>query len=64
MFEKIRSEFLIGKALVKQNAFDGRAFSLDFKQTKDSIKGVLTAKCDLDMKSFEIECEKDFEDDD
>ena len=26
MFEKIRSEFLIGKALVKQNAFDGRAF--------------------------------------
>ena len=64
MFEKIRSEFLIGKALVKQNAFDGRAFSFDFKQTKDSIKGVLTAKCDLDMKSFEIECEKDFEDDD
>ncbi len=64
MFEKIRSEFLIGKALVKQNALDGRAFSLDFKQTKDSIKGILTAKCDLDMKSFEIECEKDFEDDD
>ena len=64
MFEKIRSEFLIGKALVKQNAFDGRAFSFDFKQTKDSIKGILTAKCDLDMKSFEIECEKDFEDDD
>lgn len=64
MFEKIRSEFLIGKALVKQNALDGRAFSLDFKQTKNSIKGVLTAKCDLDMKSFEIECEKDFEDDD
>ncbi len=64
MFEKIRSEFLIGKALVKQNAFDGRAFSLDFKQTKDSIKGILAAKCDLDMKSFEIECEKDFEDDD
>ena len=64
MFEKIRSEFLIGKALVKQNAFDGRAFSLDFKQTKDSIKGILTAKCDLNMKSFEIECEKDFEDDD
>lgn len=64
MFEKIRSEFLIGKALVKQNAFDGRAFSFDFKQTKDSIKGVLTAKCDLNMKSFEIECEKDFEDDD
>ena len=64
MFEKIRSEFSIGKALVKQNAFDGRAFSLDFKQTKDSIKGILTAKCDLNMKSFEIECEKDFEDDD
>lgn len=64
MFEKIRSEFLIGKALVKQNAFDGRAFSFDFKQTKDSIKGVLTAKCDLNMKSFEIECEKDFDDDD
>ncbi len=64
MFEKIRSEFLIGKALVKQNAFDGRAFSFDFKQTKDSIKGILTAKCDLHMKSFEIECEKDFDDDD
>ena len=64
MFEKIRSEFLIGKALVKQNAFDGRAFSFDFKHTKDSIKGILTAKCDLDMKSFEIECEKDFDDDD
>ncbi len=64
MFEKIRSEFLIGKALVKQNTFDGRAFSFDFKQTKDSIKGVLTAKCDLNMKSFEIECEKDFDDDD
>ena len=64
MFEKIRSEFLIGKALVKQNAFDGRAFSFDFKHTKDSIKGILTAKCDLNMKSFEIECEKDFDDDD
>ncbi len=64
MFEKIRSEFLIGKALVKQNAFDGRAFSFDLKQTKDSIKGVLTAKCNLEMKSFEIECEKDFDDDD
>ena len=53
MFEKIRSEFLVGKTLVKQNALDGRAFTLDLKQTKNSIKCVLKAKLNLEMKSFE-----------
>lgn len=64
MFNVIRTEFSIGKAIVKQNEFNGRAFSLDFEETENSIKGVLTAKCDLVMKSFEIECDKDFDDDD
>ncbi|MBE6802467.1 MAG: alpha-galactosidase [Ruminococcaceae bacterium] len=64
MFEKLKSQILIGKALVNQNDFDGRAFSFDFKQDKNSIKGVLKAKCDIVMKSFEMECEKDFDDDD
>ena len=64
MFEKLKSQILIGKALVNQNDFDGRAFSFDFKQDKNSIKGVLKAKCDMVMKSFEMECEKDFDDDD
>ena len=64
MFEKLKSQILIGKAFVNQNDFDGRAFSFDFKQDKNSIKGVLKAKCDIVMKSFEMECEKDFDDDD
>ncbi len=64
MFEKIKSQILIGKALVGQNDFDGRAFSFELKQDKESIKGVLKAKCDMVMKSFEIETEKDFDDDD
>ena len=64
MFEKIRSEFLVGKTIVKQNALDGRGFTLDLKQTKNSIKCVLKAKLNLEMKSFEIEKEKDFDDDD
>ena len=64
MFEKLKSQILIGKALVNQNDFDGRAFSFDFKQDENSIKGVLKAKCDMVMKSFEMECEKDFDDDD
>ncbi len=64
MFEKLKSQILIGKALVNQNDFEGRAFSFDFKQDKNSIKGVLKAKCDIVMKSFEMECEKDFDDDD
>ncbi len=64
MFEKIKSQILIGKALVNQNEFDGRAFSFELKQDKESIKGVLKAKCDMVMKSFEIEDEKDFDDDD
>ena len=64
MFEKLKSQILIGKALVNQNDFDGRAFSFDFKQDKNSIKGILKAKCDIVMKSFEMECEKDFDDDD
>ena len=64
MFERLKSQILIGKALVNQNDFEGRAFSFDFKQDKNSIKGVLKAKCDIVMKSFEMECEKDFDDDD
>ena len=64
MFTKIKSQILIGKALVNQNDFDGRAFSFDLQQDEDSIKGVLTAKCDFVMKSFEIERDKDFDDDD
>ena len=64
MFEKIRSQVLIGKALVCQNVLDGRAFSFELKQSKNSIKGVLTAKCNLTMQSLQIESEKDFDDDD
>ena len=64
MFKKIRSEFLIGKVLVKQNCLDGRGYTLDLKQDDNSIKCVLKAKCNLEMKSFEIECEKDFDDED
>ncbi len=64
MFNIIRSEFTIGKALVQQNELEGRAFTFELKQTDESIKGILTAKCDLKMKSLEIECEKDFDDDD
>lgn len=64
MFDKIRSEFQIGKVAVKQNALDGRGFSLKLDVTDESIKCILTAKANLTMKSFEIECEKDFDDDD
>ncbi len=64
MFETIRSRFNIGKASVQQNEFDGRGFSFKLDVTDESIKGVLVAKSDLEMKSFEIETEKGFEDDD
>ena len=64
MFEKIRSQVLIGKALVNQNEFDGRAFTFELKQDAESIKGVLKAKCDMVMKSFEIEDDKNFGDND
>lgn len=63
MFEKIRSQFYIGKALVQQNAFDGRGFTFELKETKKSIKGVLKAKCNLKMESLYIEAEEDFDDD-
>lgn len=64
MFEKIKSQFQIGKVDVQQNAFDGRGFTFELEETDKSIKGVLKAKVDLTMKSFEIVCEKDFDDDD
>ncbi len=64
MFEKIKSQFQIGKVDVQQNAFDGRGFTFELKETDKSIKGVLKAKVNLTMKSFEIIGEKDFDDDD
>ena len=64
MFDKIRSEFQIGKVELKQNALDGRGFSLKLDITDDSIKCVLTAKANLTMKSFRIEGDMDFDDDD
>ena len=36
MFEKIKSQFQIGKVDVQQNAFDGRAFTFELKEEKDS----------------------------
>ncbi len=64
MFKTIRSQFNIGKASVQQNDFEGRGFSFKLDVTDESIKGILVAKSDLEMKSFEIETEKDFDDDD
>ena len=64
MFKKIKSQVLIGRATVNQDDFDGIAFSFELKEDKESIKGVLKAKKDMIMKSFEIESEKDFDDDD
>ena len=64
MFKKIKSQVLIGRATVNQDDFDGIAFSFELKEDKESIKGVLKAKKDMIMKSFEIEGEKDFDDDD
>ena len=64
MFDKIRSEFQIGKVELKQNAADGRGFSLDLNASEDSIKCVLTAKANLTMKSFRIEGDMNFCDDD
>ncbi|MBR0534779.1 MAG: alpha-galactosidase [Clostridia bacterium] len=64
MFEKMKSKYYIGKTLVEQNEADGRGFSFKLDVTDKSIKGVLTAKCDLAMKSFEIVAEDAFDDDD
>ena len=64
MFDKIRSSYKIGKVDVQQNAFDGRGFTFKLDVTDKSIKGVLTAKLNLTMTSFEIETEKDFDSDD
>ena len=64
MFDKIRSVFQIGKVELQQNALDGRGFSLKLDVKEDSIKCVLTAKANLTMKSFRIESDMDFEDDD
>ena len=64
MFEKMKSKYYIGKTLVEQNEAEGRGFSFKLEVTDKSIKGVLTAKCDLAMKSFEIVAEDAFDDDD
>ncbi len=64
MFNKLNSKVLIGKATISQNDFDGRYFSLELKEDDKSIKGVITAKCDLTFKSFFLEAEKDFDDND
>ena len=64
MFNKFRSQVMVGKATVNHNELDNRSFCFELKETEKSIKGVLTAKCDLVMKSLEIECEKDFDSDD
>lgn len=64
MFNKFRSQVMVGKATENHNELDNRSFCFELKETEKSIKGVLTAKCDLVMKSLEIECEKDFDSDD
>lgn len=64
MFDKIRSQFQIGKVALQQNEADGRGFKLKLDVNEDSIRCLLTAKADLTMKSFEIEAEDAFDDDD
>ncbi len=64
MFDVIRSKVKIGKANIQQNEFDGRAFTFELKETEDSVKGVLTAKCDLTMMALEVESDVEYYDDD
>jgi len=52
MFEKIKSQFQIGKVDVQQNAFDGRGFTFELKETDKSIKGVLKAKVNITRNFF------------
>ena len=64
MFNKIRTELTVGNAYVRQNDFDNRAFTFELQETETSIKGILTAKAELKMKSLEIETDMAFDDND
>ena len=64
MFNKIRTELTVGNAYVRQNDFDNRAFTFELQETETSIKGILTAKTELKMKSLEIETDMAFDDND
>ncbi len=51
-------------AVVRCNSFDNDYFSFNYEKNDNGIKGVFTAKKDLEMQNLVVTYEKDFDDDD
>ena len=61
---KLYSEITVGGSKVVSKDFDNANFSFKLEETKDSIKGVFTAKKDMTMSKLILKGERDFGDKD
>ncbi len=61
---KLYAEMKIGGGDRAYTSYENECFDFELKSTEKSIKGVFTAKRDMEMKSFTLTTEKDFDDDD
>lgn len=58
------AEMKIGGGDRAYSSWENECFNFDFKETETGIKGVFTAKTDMEMKSLALTTEKEFGDDD
>lgn len=61
---KLYAEMKIAGGDRAYSSYENECFSFDLKENDKKIKGVFTAKKDMEMKSFALTTEKDFDDDD
>ena len=61
---KFYAELKENGAVVRCNNFDNEYFSFKYEKNDDSIKGMFTAKKNIEMMSLVVEYEKDFDNDD
>jgi hypothetical protein len=61
---KFYAELMDKNAVVGCNEFNNEYFSFDYEKKDGFIKGVFTAKKDIEMKSLSVTYDKDFDDDD
>ncbi len=61
---KFYAEFKLDDAIISCNNLENDGFDFHYVEKKNSIKGVLVAKRDIEMKKLVVTYEKDFGDDD
>ena len=61
---KLYAEMKIAGGDRAYSSYENECFSFDLKENDKKIKGIFTAKKDMEMKSFALTTEKDFDDDD